>query len=194
MKKPFLIWLTLVFCVFLLFFAGLGLVRCVLRTLEWSSTPRLLALLLLGLGVQLAITAYLALVLHALLRRPRWARGLTTSFVALLLLALAYSAFHPDRHPLIPIRPEEAGGALAGQLLLLVSAVFYLHKMAVGSTPVRHYFSSPGEVRFEVPMPVPPADESAPPVQTGPPDGTTSGPHPRISRARHPGTARPGAE
>lgn len=140
MKKPFLIWFSLACCALLALAATSGLLRLLPLADTALADPHLRGRFLLALIVQISLAGYLVLVLYGLLARPRWGRGIAISFAVVLTATMAWTAFHPDPHPLLPIKPGEQGGAVAGRALMVLLSLFYAYKMALSSDPVRRYF------------------------------------------------------
>lgn len=144
MKKPFVIWVTLVISALLGLVAAFGLLKILLQVPTWLGPNSAIAAwrVLLIVAVQAAATAFLAAIVFAAFARPRWGRVACAVFAVLLALMVVYEGFHPDPHPMFAISPgAEEAGAIAGQLAMGVLSCIYAYKMVIG-TKVRAYFQS----------------------------------------------------
>lgn len=142
MARPFVIWITVVFAVFLALLAAYGLLLDLGRLARWHSTGATIfsrggAVMLL----QACLLGFFLSVALAALRLPRWARPVCAVFALLVMAWIVWRAIYADPHPRFEIHPgDEQAGAMVGEVLMLFLSTIYAYKMVFGRT-VRGYFS-----------------------------------------------------
>ena len=140
MKTPFLIWLTL----------GFGALSLLTTTLSLGHTLWLMTWAVhmpvstkMHFGVQLASEVYLILLIHALVRRPPWGRGICISYALLLAFVAGSSAMEVRHHWSYLSHHGVSANLKLIYFVVAMGFLYYAYKMAFGSRPVRDYFSPP---------------------------------------------------
>lgn len=140
MSRPFVIWVSVVVSGVYALFAAWGLLGDFLMLPRWLQTVGM-ARAGVVIVVQMVVTAFLVVVVHAGLARPRWGHVVCSLFAVLFVCLLAYKALQPDPHPLFAIKPgAEEAGAFAGRWTVVVLFLVHAYHMVFGAK-ARDYFA-----------------------------------------------------